>query len=44
MKPSITNARPDALQPSAVYRLFVEAGRSKGQIDFRTSGPVEPGN
>ena len=44
MKPSISNARPDRLQPTTVYRLFVEAGRSKGQIDFRTSGPVEPGN
>ena len=44
MKPSISNAQPDRLQPSTAYRLFVEAGRSKGQIDFRTSGPVEPGN
>ena len=44
MKTSISNARPDRLQPTTVYRLFVEAGRSKGQIDFRTSGPVEPGN
>ena len=44
MKPSISNAPPGRLQPTTDYRLFVEAGRSKGQIDFRTSGPVEPGN
>jgi hypothetical protein len=44
MKPSISNAPAGRLQPTTAYRLLVEAGRSKGQIDFVTSGPVEPGN
>jgi len=44
MKPTISNAPAGRLQPTTAYRLFVEAGRSKGQIDFRTSGSVEPGN
>ena len=44
MKPSSTNTRPEQLRPSTVYRLLVEAGRSKGQIDFQTSGLVEPEN
>ena len=44
MKPSISNAPPQRLQPTTDYRLLVEAGRSRGQIDFRTSGPIEPGN
>src|ERR1041385_4445686 len=44
MKPSSTNARTEQLKPSTAYRLFVEAGRSKGQIDFLTSGLVEPAN
>jgi len=44
MRPWLTNARPQRLEPNTVYRLFVQAGRAKGQIDFHTSGLVEPNN
>jgi len=44
MRPSISNASPDRLQPDTAYRLMVEAGRARGQIDFKTSGLIEPGN
>ena len=44
MRPRMTNAPPHQLEPNTSYRLFVEAGRAKGQIDFRTSDLVEPGN
>ena len=36
MKPAIANARPQRLQPEVAYRLFVKAGRAKGQVDFKT--------
>ena len=42
MRPSMTNSRPQRLEPDTAYRLLVEAGRARGQIDFRTSGLVEP--
>jgi hypothetical protein len=44
MRPSLTNSRPQKLEPDTIYRLFVEAGRAKGQIDFHTSGLIEPAN
>ena len=44
MRPGITNSHPQPLEPVTAYRLFVEAGRAKGQIDFRTSGIIEPAN
>ena len=44
MRPWITNAQPRRLEPDTVYRLFVESGRAKGQIDFHTSGLIEPAN
>ena len=34
MKPIVSNARPDPLQPGNAYRLFVEAGPIKAQHDF----------
>ncbi|PYM10656.1 MAG: hypothetical protein DME18_15820, partial [Verrucomicrobia bacterium] len=40
MRPWITNAQPRRLEPDTVYRLFVESGRAKGQIDFHTSGLI----
>jgi hypothetical protein len=40
----MTNARPQRLEANTTYRLFVEAGRAKGQIDFRTSSLIEPNN
>ena len=44
MRPRVSNAAPQRLEPNAVYRLCVEAGHARGQIDFRTSGPIEAGN
>src|SRR2546422_7349982 len=35
MHSKLTNPAPQRLQPDTVYRLFVEAGRARGQIDFR---------
>ncbi|MEW6158656.1 MAG: hypothetical protein AB1813_14585 [Verrucomicrobiota bacterium] len=36
MKPAKHKSVPDNLRPNMVYRVFVEAGRAKGQIDFQT--------
>jgi hypothetical protein len=36
MRPALTNARPARLEPEVAYRLFVKAGRAKGQVDFKT--------
>jgi hypothetical protein len=44
MRPALTNALPRRLEPNTVYRLFVQAGRAKGQIDFHTSTLIEPNN
>ena len=41
MRSKLTNVAPQRLQPDTVYRLFVEAGLAKGQIDFRTSGAID---
>lgn len=35
MKPAGTNQEPEPLRPNETYRLYVEAGRYKGQIDFQ---------
>ena len=43
MKPSITNATPRRLQANMAYRLIVEAGKAKGEQDFKTQGIAEPG-
>jgi hypothetical protein len=42
MRPKTTNAPPQQLDPNTTYRLFVESGRARGQIDFRTSPLIEP--
>ena len=42
MQPRMTNSRPEQLEPSTPYRLLVEAGRAKGQVDFQTSGLIQP--
>ena len=44
LKQSVANAKPQRLEPNTVYRLFLEASRARGQIDFRTSGLIEPNN
>jgi hypothetical protein len=35
LKPASPNTRPKPLRPEVTYRLLVEAGRAKGEIDFR---------
>jgi hypothetical protein len=34
MDPAVEGARPDPLQPGVIYRLFVTAGKARGQHDF----------
>jgi len=34
MEPAVAGAQPQPLQPDVTYRLFVTAGRMKGQHDF----------
>jgi len=43
MNPSDLKPHPDALEPDTTYRLFVEAGRATGQVDFRpaAAAPAE---
>jgi hypothetical protein len=42
MKPSEPQSTARPLHPNEGYRLFIEAGRVKGQVDFRPQGPGEP--
>jgi hypothetical protein len=42
MKPSIPKARPEPLQPDTPYRLILEAGKQRGQVDFKTVEVVQP--
>lgn len=41
MVPFQTNARPKGLQPNVTYRLFVEAGRARGELDFQAQAVSE---
>jgi hypothetical protein len=34
MDPAVEGTRPDPLQPGVIYRLFVTAGKARGQHDF----------
>jgi hypothetical protein len=36
MKSKVPHARPEPLQPGVKYRLHITAGKSKGQIEFKT--------
>jgi hypothetical protein len=38
MKPAVPGAQPQPLQPGVVYRLFVTAGRARGEHDFKVGG------
>jgi hypothetical protein len=38
MKPAVPGAQPQPLQPNVTYRLFVTAGRARGQHDFKIGG------
>jgi heat shock protein HspQ len=38
MKPAVPGAQPQPLQPNVVYRLFLTAGRARGQHDFKLGG------
>ena len=42
MKPAVPGAEPQPLQPNVAYRLFVTAGRSRGQHDFKIGGSLLP--
>ncbi len=42
MKPRQTNSVPQPLEPNTIYRLVVQAGRTRGQVDFHTSGELGP--
>ena len=36
MQPKRADAQPQPLVPDRAYRLYLESGRVKGQVDFRT--------
>jgi len=38
MKSAVPGTRPEPLETNVVYRLFVRAGRLKGQCDFQLGG------
>jgi hypothetical protein len=40
MRPAVKGAAPEALQPNAKYRLFIEAGSEKAEHDFVPKPPV----
>ncbi len=42
MKPSIPKARPEPLQPDLPYKLILEAGKQRGEVDFKTVEVVQP--
>lgn len=44
LRPRLTNSAPQSLQPDTVYRLLVQSGRARGQVDFHTSGELGPSN
>jgi hypothetical protein len=39
MKPSIPRGKPDPLEPDTNYLLLVTAGKSRGEVPFRTKAP-----
>ena len=39
MDPAVEGARPEPLQPGVTYRLFVAAGKIRGQLDFQLGAP-----
>lgn len=41
MKPSIPRGKAEPLQPNTVYVLMIEAGKSKGQVNFKTREAVK---
>jgi hypothetical protein len=44
MKPSVPKARPQPLQPNITYLLLIEAGKLKGQKEFKTAEVVHVAN
>jgi hypothetical protein len=43
MDPAVGGAQPEPLQPGVMYRLFVAAGKVKGQFDFHIGpAPADP--
>jgi hypothetical protein len=41
MRPEVPDAHAEPLDPDAVYRLIVQAGKISGQKDFRLSRPAD---
>ncbi len=39
MKLAESNSPPKTLEPDRKYRLFIQSGKAKGEIDFSPSGP-----
>jgi len=39
MDPAVEGAQPEPLQRGVIYRLFVTAGKAKGQYTFQIGGP-----
>ncbi len=44
MKPAVSGKRADPLESNVVYRIFVAAGKLKGQHDFELGGQVAETN
>ena len=44
MKPAVAKARPQPLQPNISYLLMIEAGKLKGQTEFKTAEVVHAAN
>lgn len=42
MQPKVPGTQPESLTTNVAYRLYVVAGRIKGQHDFIIAGPEEP--
>lgn len=41
LKPEVAGARAEPLQPDVTYRLFVTAGKAKGQHDFEIKAAAD---
>lgn len=44
MQPAADKARPEPLKPGVKYRLYVKAGRARGELDFQVRPVVSPSN
>ncbi len=42
MKPKVPRAAPDQLEPGVPYKLYLTAGKAKGEVKFQTHEIVKP--